>query len=121
MAPDHELTAALTRRPLPPAFERWRVELPAGAEHPADPGDWAGALVLVEHGVLEVDCDAAGRRTFRQGDLLVLGWLPLRTLRNPGTEPTRLLAVRRRRARPADPFLRVVRAARARPRHPGPE
>jgi hypothetical protein len=89
MTTDHELIAALTRRPLPPAFERWRVELAAGAERSTDAGDWAGALVLV--------CHAGGRRTFAEGDLLALGWLPLRSLRNPGVQPTTILAVRRRR------------------------
>jgi hypothetical protein len=97
MTTDDELTAALTRRPLPAAFERWRVELAAGAERPTRPADWVGALVLVEHGVLEVDCHAGGRRAFVQGDLLALGWLPATTLRNPGSLPTSILAVRRRR------------------------
>lgn len=92
---DAELVRLVLRRDLPPTFERWTLVLAPGAERPADAARWAGALVLVEQGRLEVDCRAGGRRTFVAGDLLVLGWLPLCTLRNPGPLPARLVAVRR--------------------------
>ncbi len=105
---------ALVRDELPAEYERWRLELAAGVDRPTDAGEWAGALVLIEQGVLEVDCAAGGSRTFVAGDLLALGWLPLVRLRSVGREPVRLLAVRRREARPSTPFLHVGRIRRDR-------
>jgi hypothetical protein len=106
---DAELARLITRSDLPATFERWRVELAPGTARPTDASHWAGAVVLIEGGRLEVDCERGGRRTFAAGDLLVLGWLPLRALRNPGSVPTRLVAVRRRDDRPTAGVLRVVR------------
>ncbi|HET6381709.1 MAG TPA: hypothetical protein VFH63_11860 [candidate division Zixibacteria bacterium] len=100
----------LLRRPdLPGAFERWSLELPPRARQATSPGEWAGALVFIQTGMLEVECRARGYETFVAGDLLALGWLPLRQLRNPGDLPVRLIAVRRRGKRPTRPYLRVTR------------
>ena len=109
---DADLVTLVTRPDLPPALDRWQVTLAPGSERETDPGEWAGALVLVAGGRLTVDCRAGGHRTFEAGDLLVLGWLPLRTLRNPGDSPVRLLAVRRRGDRPTAGLLRVFRHIR---------
>ena len=87
--------AALTREPLPPRFERWRVAIEPGAERATSAAEWRGALVLVDHGTLEVECRAGGRRRFGRGALLALGCLPVITLRNPGQVPTVVVAVRR--------------------------
>lgn len=106
---DAELIGLLTRPKLPATFERRQLTLAPGAEQPADPVAWADALVLVEQGRLEVECRARGRYTFVAGDLLVLGWLPLRTLHNPGDVPVQLVAVRRRGERPPPCPLRLVR------------
>jgi hypothetical protein len=57
--------------------------------------EWRGALVVVERGVLELECIAGQRARFEQGAVLWLDGLPLRTLRGGG-EPTLLSAVRRR-------------------------
>ena len=57
--------------------------------------EWDGALVLVERGSVDVECVAGGSERFARGDLVALGWLPVRTLRNPGRVPVELLAVRR--------------------------
>jgi hypothetical protein len=111
--PDDGAVARLVTRPdLPAGFERWQLTLAAGARRPADPDDWAGALVLVDQGHLEVDCTVGGRHTFSAGDLLVLGRLPLRTLRNPGDGPVRLVAVRRHGEQPPAGLLRVIRHIR---------
>jgi len=85
----------LGRPDLPPAFERLRLVLAPGASHPTTPTDWAGCLVLVERGAVEVICDEGGSRPFPEGDLLALGWLPVRTLRNAGQVEARLVGVRR--------------------------
>jgi predicted enzyme related to lactoylglutathione lyase len=110
-----ELERLLERPDLTAAFERWRVVLPPGSERPTSAEEWSGAVVLVQAGALEVECLAGGRRTFAAGDLLVLGWLPLRSLRNVGLTEVRLLCVRRAGDRPRDAFLEVVRHQRRRP------
>jgi hypothetical protein len=109
MPPDADLAEALGRPDLPPAFERFRVSVAPGERRPTRPEEWAGCLVLVERGAIEVDCDAGGMRSFATGDLLALGWLPIRTLRNLGTEDACLLAVRRRGRPTTEPFLHVTR------------
>lgn len=93
---DSALRAALGRSDLPPGLERWRARLAPGDTRVTEGGEWAGALVLVERGELEIECTDGGRRRFIQGDLLALDWLPLRMLHSRGTEPVELLAVRRR-------------------------
>ena len=115
MGEDERGLLQLLRRPdLPPEFERWRVHLAPLTARATSAAEWAGALVLVEAGTLEVECRAGGFRTFRAGDLLALGWLPLRTLHNRFGEPVRLLAVRRRGHAPRRSFLHVMRPAEAR-------
>lgn len=110
-APSPDRLAALLRRPdLPATFERWRVILPAGVERPTTAAEWAGAFAWIEAGRIEVDCARGGTRTFEEGDLLALGWLPLRTIRNAGVGEARILAVRRRGHRPGEEFLHVARA-----------
>lgn len=93
---DPDLVEALGRPDLPPSFERFRVVLAPGEQRPTHAADWTACLVLIERGTIEVDCDAGGMRSFLAGDLLALGWLPIRTLRNPGVGEACLLAVRRR-------------------------
>jgi hypothetical protein len=86
---------ALGRPRLPPAVERWSLVLPPGGACGASAAAWAGALVMVERGCLEVECEAGARRTFDAGSLIALEQLPLRRLRNPGTDELRLVAIRR--------------------------
>lgn len=111
-----DLRVRLTAADLPGRLERWRYALEPGEARPTDAAEWAGALVLIESGILEAHCQAGGHRTFRAGDILALGWLPLRLLHNPGLEATSLVAVRRRGDRPTEPFLRIVRAMPPEPR-----
>lgn len=87
---------ALLRGSLPAAFERWRLMIAPGAVQETAASEWAGALVQVERGAIEVCCIAGGCRRFVAGDLLALGCLPLETVRNPGPEEAWLVAVRRR-------------------------
>lgn len=106
---DADLVRLLTRRDLPAAFERRHVVLPPGVERAADAAEWAGALVVVEQGRLEVDCRRAGRRVFVPGDLLALGWLPIEGLHNPGRVAVRLVVVHRWGDAASEDLLRVVR------------
>ncbi len=95
MADAAELAVLLGREHLPPGFERWRLIIRPGEERRATGAEWAGAVVLVERGALAVECQAGGSRTFDAGDLLALGLLPLRSLRNRGMDELSLLAIRR--------------------------
>jgi hypothetical protein len=111
MTKDLEGTGRLLARDgLSPRFERWRLRLPAGASRPTSADEWAGALVLIERGSVEVECTGDGVRTFRQGDLLALGWLPLRRLVNRGDDDVEILAVRRRDDDTTGECLDVVQA-----------
>jgi hypothetical protein len=105
--------AWLDRPDLPDGFERWRLEVPARSTRPTTAGEWAGALVRIETGTLEVGCLAGGHETFHAGDLLALGWLPIVELRNHGDVPVRLVAVRRRGSTPRSPYLHVTPAGDA--------
>ena len=99
----------LTRPDLPEGFERWEVRVPGRSRRPTTAGEWAGALVRVQSGTLEVGCLAGGHETFHAGDLLALGWLPIVELRNVGDEEVRLLAVRRCGSTPRGAYLDVDR------------
>ena len=84
----------MRRRP-PAGFRFARVELEPGASRPYAAGEWAGALVVIARGEVELECRDGGRRRFGCGEVLWLSGLPLRALRNPSTEPAVLLAVSR--------------------------
>jgi hypothetical protein len=83
------------------AFDVRVVELPPGGERPYDGAEWAGALVLVDRGELELDCPDGRRPRFAGGAVLWLGGLPVRALRNPGAVPAVLVAVSRAAPRSA--------------------
>jgi hypothetical protein len=64
------------------------------------PAEWAGALVIVERGELEVECRGGARARFDEGAILAFSGLPVRRLRNPGSGPLVLSTLSR--LRPAD-------------------
>jgi hypothetical protein len=74
------------------------LELPPGGERPYDGAEWAGALVIVDRGEIELDCVDGDRPRFAGGAVLWLAGLPVRELRNPGAVPAVIVAVRRRYA-----------------------
>jgi hypothetical protein len=77
-----------------PAWARRRVLLVApGGERAFDPAEWRGALVVVEHGEIELVTEAGERARFARGDVLVLSGLPLRALRNRGAETAVLVSL----------------------------
>lgn len=82
--------------PLPGAFARREVLIGPGARRPYDPGEWAGALVVVECGVLELEGASGARERLDRGAVLWLADLPLRALHNPGPTTTVLAAIARR-------------------------
>jgi hypothetical protein len=103
-ADEADFRSALTRAKVPRAFERWEVVIAPGASIDSDPREWRDAIVVVTSGSVEVGCVGGSRRTFSAGDMLALSCLPVSSLHNPGVEPARLLAIRRK-SRDRDPRL----------------
>ena len=91
-------------RELPETFRVACIAIAAGGERRYLPGDWIDTLVVVEAGELELECEAGSRARFREGAVLVLHPLPLRTLRNPGGRALVLTAVSRRRSDESRPL-----------------
>ncbi len=91
------MAASFIERAVEPAFERRTIVVGAGCERPYDEAEWVGAIVVLERGAIELECVSGGSRRFGAGDILWLVGLALRALRNPGEEPTVLIAVSRAR------------------------
>jgi hypothetical protein len=72
------------------------ISIPVAGTRAYDETEWRDTLVLVAAGELEVECLSGRCERFRRGAFLSLAGLPLRALRNPGGETTRLAAVSRR-------------------------
>jgi hypothetical protein len=96
MSDDCRDRLSIAGRRLPAAFARREVVIAPGDERPYDPSEWRDALVIVKRGEVAVECRAGGVIHFVSGDMLWLTGLPLRALRNEGTEPVVLAAVSRR-------------------------
>jgi hypothetical protein len=79
-------------------FVRRGVDLAPGSALAYDATAWSDTIVFVTAGVIELECETGERCIFERGDILCFASLSLRRLSNPGVEPARLLAVRRRRA-----------------------
>ena len=71
------------------------VAVPPGAERPFDAAEWQDAIVLVRSGEIELRGVSGASRSFGRGALIWLDGVPLRLLRNPGSEPAVLVAVSR--------------------------
>jgi hypothetical protein len=83
-------------RDLPETFVFREVVIECGSERPYDAGEWAGAVVVVEEGELELECRGGTRSRFASGSVLFFEFLGLRMLRNRGDAPVVLTAVARR-------------------------
>ena len=87
---------SLLGRPLPSAFVRREVVLMPYAGRAYLAAEWRDALVIVEHGALELVGLSGTRRRLDPGAVLWLSGLPLRALRNPGPASTTLAGISRR-------------------------
>ena len=76
--------------------EKRIVELAAGTTLRYQPSEWRDTILFVLAGEVDIECVDGERRCFKRGAALVLSPLPIRTIRNPATRPTRLLAISRR-------------------------
>lgn len=98
MDADRSPLSFLARR-LPPAFARRVVVLAPEQSWLYDEAEWRGALVVVEHGQIELECLDGSRHRFGRGDVLWLDRLPLRALHTHGHTSAVLVAVSRQPAR----------------------
>ena len=91
-------------RRVPWSFNVRVVGLEPGTLRAFDAAEWRDALVVVEHGAIELESLNGSFRRFDSGAVLWLSDLPLRAIHNRGTVAVLLLAVARR------PDKRAVRA-----------
>ena len=75
-----------------------------------DDAEWRGALVIVEHGAIELEAGSGTLHRFARGDVLWLAGLALQALHNRGREQAVLVAITR-----ADEFSEA-RGSYVRPR-----
>lgn len=81
------------RGPLPVSCQVRMVVLPPLGTLAYQRRQWADALVVVEYGTLEVECDSEVRARFEAGAVLTFATLNPRRLLNPGTVPLVLSAL----------------------------
>jgi hypothetical protein len=81
----------------PHRFARRVVVLAPGEARPYVAAEWDDALVVVQHGAVEVEGLEGERRRLARGAVLWLVGLPLRALHNVGRHPAVIVAVSRRR------------------------
>ncbi len=96
---DDDRVSFLNRR-LPPSLQLRVVELRPGHPRVYDPAEWRSAMVVVEHGAVELECLDGSRRHFDCGATLWLFDLPLRALHAIGDETAVLSAISRHRGTP---------------------
>src|SRR6266545_2428907 len=86
----------LLDRRLSPRFERRTIVVAPGHTRSYEEPEWRDAIVVVKHGVVELQGADEDRRRFLCGDILWLDGLSIRAVHNPGPEPAVLMAVSRR-------------------------
>jgi hypothetical protein len=77
-------------------FERRVVVLEPSARRAFRPAEWRDAIVLIDHGQIQLEFAGQSPRHFGEGALLCLGGLGLRAIYNDGPGPAVLIAVWRR-------------------------
>ena len=81
---------------IPDGFELRMWVVASGESVDYDPDEWAGSLVTVEDGEIELECDRGGRRRFGPGTMLAPEVLGLVAFHGCSPEPTVLAALSRR-------------------------
>jgi hypothetical protein len=90
-------------RRLPPWVRLHVVVLAPGCTHPFDPGDWRGALIVVERGTIELELRNGRRVSCTQGYVGTLSGLKLRALHNRSDRTAVITGVSRSRHARAQP------------------
>jgi hypothetical protein len=96
MDPDDALR--LGGRPLPGWLDRTLTVIRAGETLPYSSEHWAGALVVLEFGRIELETRSGERLELEEGALVALERLPLLAIRNVGPGAAVLAAIRRHEA-----------------------
>jgi hypothetical protein len=93
---------SLIGRPVPVGLTVRMVSIPAGGELEYDAAAWAGAIIVVERGEIELEWRGGTRGRFAAGSILFFEGLGLRAVCNRTRQPALLLAASRRHS-PAEP------------------
>ena len=98
--PDHdEHPVSFLGRPAPAGINLREVSIPAHSHLVYERADWAGALVVVEAGEIELEgCDGTSA-CFPAGSVLCFDGLALRAIRSTGGETVLLSAASRQTTR----------------------
>jgi hypothetical protein len=89
------LLANLVSGSMPEGFARSVVTIRVGGSVSCSGQPWEDALLVVGRGALDVEASDGSRTRFPTGAVLAVAELPAGRLHNSGTEPVRLIAVRR--------------------------
>jgi hypothetical protein len=76
-------------------FEVRLVAVAPGGTRAYVEAEWRDALVIVQHGQIELEGLSGSRRSLERGAVLWLAGLPLRALHNRGLEPAVIVVVAR--------------------------
>ncbi len=82
-------------RRLPPWAALHVVVIPPGSAHAFEPGEWRGALIVVERGMIELELRSGRRLPCEQGYVGTLSGQRLRALHNRGDRTAVISAVSR--------------------------
>ena len=96
----HASDAFFFRASLPAGFVRHVYRAAPGRNVALDPAPPRDAIVVVEHGELEILCTAGGCRRFGRGSMIPIGRVSVARLRSVGSRPVVLIAI----ARASDEF-----------------
>ena len=72
------------------------VTITPGERRPYAEGSWNESLVVVEHGIVALECMRGGRRSFGVGDVIWTAGLDLQALHNLTDDDVVLTVVQRR-------------------------
>ena len=106
MTADESARDALFHDPLPEGFFRRVLRVAPGLELGLEPGRLPDGIVVVEQGVLELECRAGACRRFGRGSMIPIARLPVARLRSAGSAPLVLLVVSRASLEATDEFRR---------------
>jgi hypothetical protein len=106
MTGDESAGGALFRNPLPPGFSRRVFRVAPGLEVDLDMRGVLDAVVLVEEGVVELECPAGTRRRFGCGSVILIRRPPVARARSVGAQSLLLSSVSRAAPTESDEFSR---------------
>jgi hypothetical protein len=106
MTADESAYDALFRDPLPAGFSRRVLRVAPGFELGLEADDLSDAIVVVEQGELELECQAGTCRRFGCGSMIPIARLSITHVRSVGRGPLVLVAVSRASPPGTDEFLR---------------